>query len=151
MKIIINKRYIDEKLHFGKILKSELTFTFPEKKFEYCREYIPLDVETPTINDKKTYKIEGRLDISEYKSNLLLEHLTRITDNPVDINLSNNKNNILEYLSYIDLTIDGQKYIIKINSLDYELLIHLSTYEFFDNHEIDYISENILPIPKEDI
>lgn len=147
MKITIRKRYIEE-ISFGKVIKSELTIDIQEKQLEYCREYIPFELEKPTIKDKVLYKTQGILNVTEYKLELLKEHLNKIIKNPIDINLSNNKDNILEYISYIDLIIDNKEYILNINSLDYELLIHLSTFEFFDEHDIEYINKNILPIPK---
>ncbi len=148
MNIIIRNRYIEE-ISFGKILKSELKINIEKKEFEYNREYIPYEVEKPTIKDKVLYTVQGKLNVSEYKLNLLIEHINQIIDTTINNELSNNKDQIIDYLSYIDLIVDNKEYAIKINSLDYELLIHLSTFEFFDTHDIDYISKNILPIPKD--
>ena len=147
MKIIIRNRYITE-ISFGKVLKSELSINLLKKEFEYCRDYIPYEIEKPTIDNITTYTIQGRLNVSEYKFNLLKEHINKIVDTNIDNNLYNNKDNIIEYLSYIDLIVNDKEYAIKIDSLDYELLIHLSTFEFFNN-DIEYINKNILPIPKD--
>ena len=138
MNIIIRNRYIEE-ISFGKILKSELKINIEKKEFEYNREYIPYEVEKPTIKDKVLYTVQGKLNVSEYKLNLLIEHINQIIDTTINNELSNNKDQIIDYLSYIDLIVDNKEYAIKINSLDYELLIHLSTFEFFDTHDIDYI------------
>lgn len=148
MKIVIRNRYIEE-ISFGKVLKSELSIDLLNKEYEYCRDYIPYEIEKPTIDNKTTYRIKGRLNVSEYKFNLFKEHINRIVDTNIDNNLYNNKDNIIEYLSYIDLLVNDKEYAIKINSLDYELLIHLSTFEFFNEHDIEYINKNILPIPKD--
>ena len=55
----------------------------------------------------------------------------------------------MDYLNHIDLNIDGQNYSIDVNSLEYEMLIHLSNFEIYDNNEIEYIEKKTLPIPVE--
>ena len=73
MNIIIRNRYIEE-ISFGKILKSELKINIEKKEFEYNREYIPYEVEKPTIKDKVLYTVQGKLNVSEYKLNLLIHY-----------------------------------------------------------------------------
>lgn len=145
MKIVINKRFVDRNLTFGRVLKSELTIDLALKKLEYCRMFIPFDIANPTIDDKIDYKIEGLLNVSDSKLNFLSELLNKIKDNNIGHGIHIEKNNVLEYLKYIDLNIDGQNYAININSIEYEMLIHLSTFEIFDCNDIEYIKKYNFP------
>ena len=149
MKIVISKRYDIQNLFFGTILKSELTIDINKRNIEYCREYIPFDIETPTIDKKTNFVINGLLNISFSKFNYLLELLEKIKENDIGLNVNVDKNNVLDYLKYIDLNIDGKNYSIDVNSLEYEMLVHLSTFEFYDTNEIEYIEKNTMPIPTE--
>lgn len=151
MKIVINKRFEEQNVFFGKVFKSELTIDLATKKIEYYRVYIPFDIEKPTVEDKVEYRIDGILNVSESKFNFLNELLNKIKENNIGVNVITDKNNTLDYLNHIDLNIDGQNYIININSIEYEMLVHLSTFEIFDNNEIEYIKKNTLPIPKENM
>jgi len=149
MKIVISKRYDIQNLFFGTILKSELTIDINKRNIEYCREYIPFNIETPTIDKKTNFVINGLLNISFSKFNYLLELLEKIKENNIGLNVNVDKNNVLDYLKYIDLNIDGKNYSIDVNSLEYEMLVHLSTFEFYDTNEIEYIEKNTMPIPTE--
>jgi len=73
----------------------------------------------------------------------------KIKSNNIGSNISSDKNNILDYLKYIDLNIDGQDYAIDVNSIEYEMLVHLSTFEFYDSSEIELLEKKVLPIPTE--
>lgn len=149
MKIVISRRNDIQNLFFGTILKSELTIDINKRNIEYCREYIPFDIETPTIDKKTNFVINGLLNISFSKFNYLLELLEKIKDNNIGLNVDVDRNNVLDYLKYIDLNIDGKDYYIDISSLEYEMLVHLSTFEFYDSNEIEYIEKKNMPIPTE--
>ena len=149
MKIVIKKRYDIQNLFFGTVLKSELHIDINKKYIEYCREYIPFNIDTPTIDKKINFTIQGLLDISFSKFNYLLDLLEKIKENNIELNINVDKNNVLDYLKYIDLNIDGQDYSIDINSLEYEMLVHLSTFEFYDSNEIQHIEKKNKPIPTE--
>lgn len=75
--------------------------------------------------------------------------MNKIKTNNIGVNVITDKNNTLDYLNHIDLNIDGQNYSIDVNSLEYEMLIHLSNFEIYDNNEIEYIEKKTLPIPVE--
>ncbi len=149
MKIIINKRFADKKIFFGTAFKSQLVIDLDKKNIEYTREYIPFDIDVPSIDKKVEYKIDGILNVSISKYDYLIELINKIKDNNIGNNIVCDKNNILDYLKYIDLNIDGQDYAIDVNSIEYEMLVHLSTFEFYDNSEVEYLKKKILPIPTE--
>ena len=149
MKIIINKRFTDRELFFGTVLKSQLVVDLDKKHIEYSRDYIPFNIDVPTIDKKVEYKIAGILNVSVNKYEYLMELINKIKDNNIGSNIISDKNNILDYLKYIDLNIDGQNYAIDVNSIEYEMLVHLSTFEFYDNSEVEYLKKKILPIPTE--
>ena len=149
MKIIINKRLAEKEIFFGTVFKSQLSIDLDKKSIEYSREYIPFEVDVPTIDKKVEYKAEGLLNVSISKYDYLIELINKIKDNNIGSNIVSDKNNILDYLKYIDLNIDDQNYAIDITSLEYEMLIHLSTFEFYDNSDIEQIEKNLHPIPNE--
>ena len=145
MKIEINKRFVNNDSFYGTVLKSELIIDLNSKNVKYNREYIPFDIEEPKFENKKEYSIECLLDIPKSKYNHLIDLLNNIKQSDFEPKVF--KSNI-EYLSYIDLKIDDKDFQINTNSLEYEMLIHLSTFEFFDINEIDYIEKKSMPIPK---
>lgn len=149
MKIIINKRFPDRELFFGTVLKSQLVVDLDKKHIEYSRDYIPFNIDVPNIDKKFEYKIEGILNVTVSKYDYLMELINKIKNNNIGSNIISDKNNILDYLKYIDLNIDGQDYAIDVNSIEYEMLVHLSTFEFYDNSEIEYLEKKVLPIPAE--
>lgn len=149
MKIIINKRFPDRELFFGTVLKSQLVVDLDKKHIEYSRDYIPFNIDVPTIDKKVEYKIDGILNVTVSKYDYLMELVNKIKYNNIGSNISSDKNNILDYLKYIDLNIDGQNYAIDVNSIEYEMLVHLSTFEFYDNSEIEFLEKKVLPIPTE--
>lgn len=149
MKIVISKRYDTQNLFFGTVLKSELTIDINEKHIEYYREYIPFETDTPIIDNKNSITIKGLLNVSFRKFNYLLELIEKIKENNIGVNINIDKNNTLDYLNYIDLSIDSKNYSIDVNSLEYEMLIHLSNFEFYDSNEIEQIKKKIMPIPTE--
>jgi len=149
MIIIINKRFADRELFFGTVLKSQLVVDLDKKHIEYSRDYIPFNIDVPTIEKKVEYKISGLLNVSVSKYEYLTELINKIKNNNIGSNISSDKNNILDYLKYIDLNIDGQDYAIDVNSIEYEMLVHLSTFEFYDSSEIELLEKKVLPIPTE--
>ena len=146
MIIIINKRFADRELFFGTVLKSQLVVDLDKKHIEYSRDYIPFNIDVPTIEKKVEYKISGLLNVSVSKYEYLTELINKIKNNNIGSNISSDKNNILDYLKYIDLNIDGQDYAIDVNTIEYEMLVHLSTFEFYDNSEIEFLEKKVLPI-----
>jgi len=149
MIIIINKRFADRELFFGTVLKSQLVVDLDKKHIEYSRDYIPFNIDVPTIEKKVEYKISGLLNVSVSKYEYLTELINKIKNNNIGSNISSDKNNILDYLKYIDLNIDGQDYAIDVNTIEYEMLVHLSTFEFYDSSEIELLEKKVLPIPTE--
>ena len=149
MIIIINKRFADRELFFGTVLKSQLVVDLDKKHIEYSRDYIPFNIDVPTIDKKVEYKISGILNVTVSKYDYLMELINKIKSNNIGSNISSDKNNILDYLKYIDLNIDGQDYAIDVNSIEYEMLVHLSTFEFYDSSEIELLEKKVLPIPTE--
>lgn len=149
MKIIINKRFADKKIFFGTTFKSQLEIDLDKKNIEYTREYIPFNIDVPSIDKKVEYKIDGILNVSISKYDYLIELINKIKDNNIGNNIVSDKNNILDYLKYIDLNIDGQNYAIDITSLEYEMLVHLSTFEFYDGSDVEVLDKNVHPIPNE--
>ena len=136
MKFIINKRYDYKNNIPGSTIKSELRVDLETREIEYCRIYKSFDSKKSTDNEKEEYKIKTVLktNISRFKH--LNNLIKKIKEENILNNITINNDVTLEYLKYIELNIDGINYYIDITSIEYELLIHLSTYEFFDKCEI---------------
>lgn len=137
MKIIINSfNYNNVEIDDNKY-DSELNIEIVNDNctYNYLRKYHD--------NKKEIYSKTGKLYFSESKYKHFIDLINNIKNN---IKYKNNepiKKDFYECLNYIFITIDNEEYKISVEDIEYELLIHLSEFEFFDR-EKEYILENII-------
>ena len=137
MKIIIKKyRYNDMEI-VDDLYNSELSIEMLDDNctYNYLREY----------HDKKkeVYTKTGKLYLSESKYKHLIDLINNIKNN---IKYKNNepiKKDFYNSLNYIFITIENEDYRISVEDIEYELLIHLSEFEFFDKEKEEILENKI--------
>lgn len=135
MKIIIKKYSYNDMEIEDDLYDSELSIEILDDNctYNYLRKY----------HDKEIYSKIGKLYLSESKYKHLIDLINNIKNN---IKYKNNepiKKDFYDCLNYIFITIDNEEYRISVEDIEYELLIHLSEFEFFDR-EKEEILENII-------
>lgn len=126
MKIIIKKfQYNNVEIEDNKY-NSELNIEILNDNciYNYLRDY--------HNKKKEKYTKTGKLHLSESKYKYLIDLINNIKNNTKFKNNTPIKKDFYDCLNYIFITIDNEEYRINTDDIVYELLIHLSEFEFFD-------------------
>ena len=93
--------------------------------------------------EKNLFSKTGKLYLNDSKLSHLKDLINKIKNNDkfkINVPIGND---FEDCLSYIYISIDNENYKINVNDIFYELIIHLSEFEYFESRTEDEINNKI--------